>query len=276
MEDLFVEIENIILSHSRRGIDNIRHVLTEGYCGRAAHLIIDNPGTVVIGTGFPVKNSFETDGPVGAIALYRVLSKLGYRPVFVCAPPISRQLMKAYDTYEIPILDWEATRPFVTKALANLAPSLIISIERPGVTKDGRYYNMRGKDISNATAKFDQFFELSNCPTIAFGDGGNEVGMGKIGSAAANLPIRSSVTSCDELVIATVSNWGVYGVIAAMSRILKQDLFSTFDPQVIIAYLVDNGSVDGVTARPECSEDGFDLSVGLSVIEMLRGLLGRP
>jgi hypothetical protein len=35
------------------------------------------------------------------------------------------------------------------------------------------------------------------------------------------------------------------------------------------------GSVDGVTARPELSEDGFPLIVGLSVIDQLRELVRR-
>ena len=35
---------------------------------------------------------------------------------------------------------------------------------------DGRYYNMRGADISDFLAKFDLFFERSECPTIGIGD----------------------------------------------------------------------------------------------------------
>ena len=267
------QIEDIILSHGTRGMDRIRGAVPAGYCARAAKLILENKGRVLIGTGFPVGGSFETDGPIGAIALYRVLERLGYEPIFGCAPPISQVLAGDFRTLEVPILSWEATRPIVESALADIRPSVIVSIERPGVAKDGRYYNMRGKDISDFLAKFDLFFNLCNCPTIGVGDGGNEIGMGNIITELAQLPIVPAVTRCDELVIATVSNWGVYGIIAAMSRKLHQDLFSLFDPVEIVRHLVDRGAVDGKTGVAECTEDGFPLTVGLSIIERLRRLL---
>ena len=239
---------------------------------RAAKLILANKGRVLIGTGFPVGGSFETDGPIGAIALYRVLERLGYEPIFGCAPPISQVLAGHFRTLEVPILSWEATRPMVESALADIRPSVIVSIERPGVAKDGRYYNMRGTDISDFLAKFDLFFDLCNCPTIGVGDGGNEIGMGNIVTELAQLAIVPAVTRCDELVIATVSNWGVYGIIAAMNRELRQDLFRLFDPVEIVRHLVDRGAVDGKTGVSECTEDGFPLTVGLSIIERLRAL----
>ena len=265
-------IEDIILSHGTRGMDRIRGAVPAGYCGRAANLILYNKGRVLIGTGFPVGGSFETDGPIGAIALYRVLERLGYEPIFGCAPPISQVLAGDFRTLEIPILSWEATVPVVKSALADIEPSVIVSIERPGVASDGRYYNMRGKDISDFLAKFDLFFDLCDGPTIAIGDGGNEIGMGNVHAELAQLPIIPSVTMCNELVIATVSNWGVYGIIAALSRELDQDLFRYFDPVEIVRYLVDRGAVDGKTGYAECSEDGFPLAVGLSIIAQLREL----
>lgn len=265
-------IEDIILSYGSRGMDRLRGGLPADYCSRAARMIMENKGRVLIGTGFPVGGSFETDGPVGAIALYRILEKLGYEPIFGCAPPISKVLGDGFRTLEIPILTWQATVAVVDRALADLRPSLIVSIERPGVAKDGRYYNMRGQDISDALAKFDLFFNRCDCATMAVGDGGNEIGMGNIYAEASKLEIKPSVTTCSELVIATVSNWGVYGVIAAMSCAVQQDLFRFFDPVEIVRYLVDRGAVDGKTGYAECSEDGFPLAVGLTIIERLRQL----
>ena len=277
MDTIDVHIEDIILTHSSRGMDALRKSLPEGYCKRAADLILKNKGVVLIGTGFPVGSSFETDGPIGAISLYKVLESLKSRPTFVCAPPISRILSRDFTTYEMPIRNWEESRGLVEMALATLKPSLVISVERPGVTEDGRYYNMRKEDITDYAAKFDLFFDLSNCPTIAFGDGGNEIGMGNISGERSRMSIIPSITKCDELVIATVSNWGVYGVIAAMSLELGEDLFKLFDPAEIADYLLENGSVDGVTLQPENSEDGFPIPVGLSIILKLRDLLpGAP
>jgi len=265
-------IEDIILSHSSRGMDRIRHAIPPGYCSRATRIILKNQGRVLIGTGFPVVGSFETDGPIGAIGLYQVLERMGYEPVFGCAPPISKVLAGSFRTLEIPIVSWEDTVPVVEAALADLQPSLIVSVERPGVAEDGRYYNMRGKDITDFLAKFDLFFNLCKCPTIGVGDGGNEIGMGNVREELAQLSITPSVTTCDELVIATVSNWGVYGIIAAMARDMKQDLLGWFDPIDIVRFLVERGAVDGITGYAECSEDGFPLAVGLSIITQLREL----
>jgi hypothetical protein len=266
-------IEDIILSHGTRGMDRIRGAVPAGFCTRAARRVLDNRGRVLIGTGFPVGGSFETDGPIGAIALYRVLERLGHEPIFGCAPPISQVLARDFRTLEVPILSWEATVPVVEAALAEIRPSAIVSIERPGVAADGRYYNMRGRDISDFLAKFDLFFSLCECQTIGIGDGGNEIGMGNVLAELAHLPIVPSVTRCDELVIATVSNWGVYGIIAAMSCELRRDLFDCFDPAGIVRHLVERGAVDGKTGYAECTEDGFPLSAGLAIIGRLRALL---
>jgi hypothetical protein len=276
MDDLSEKIEKIILQHGQRGMDRLRQSMEPGYCRRAAKIILNNKGVVVIGTGFPVYGSFESDGPIGAIALYRVLVDLAYEPVFACAPPISKILSKGFLTYELPLAGWKESRPAIRKALKDLDPQLIVSIERPGVAADGRYYNMRKKDITDATAKFDLFLQESNCPSIAFGDGGNEIGMGKVAGALANMDVIPSVTSCDELVIASVSNWGVYGVIAVLCDLLGRDLFELVDPESIANYLLANGCVDGVTNRKEASEDGFPIEVSKSIIQQLRDLIFNP
>jgi hypothetical protein len=157
MQALSEQIEDIILQHDNRGMRQLRKALSPGYCYRAARIIRDNTGMVLIGTGFPVFGSFESDGPIGAIALYRVLRELACEPVLVCAPPISKILARNFQTYELPLKDWEKSEPVVKRALVDLEPRLIVSIERPGVSADGRYYNMHKKDISALTAKFDLF-----------------------------------------------------------------------------------------------------------------------
>ena len=273
MKNLSEKIEKIILQHGQRGMDRLQTSMQPGYCRRAAQMILDNKGVVIIGTGFPVSGSFESDGPISAISLYRVLTHLDYEPVFACAPPISKILSNRYTTYELPLVGWDESRPAIKKALTDLNPSLIVSIERPGVTADGRYYNMRKEDITEFTAKFDLFFKESQCPCIAFGDGGNEIGMGNVMKALSNLDIIPSVTTCDELVIASVSNWGVYGVIAALCDLLNRDLIEFIDPEPIANYLVANGCVDGVTNRQEASEDGFPLEISKSIIQQLRDLV---
>jgi hypothetical protein len=276
MNNLSEKIEKIILQHGERGMDRLQENMKPGYCRRAAQMILDNKGVVIIGTGFPVSGSFESDGPISAISLYRVLTHLDYKPVFACAPPISKILSNRYTTYELPLVSWDESRPVIRKALADLNPSLIISIERPGIAADGRYYNMNRQNITEFTAKFDLFFQECQCPCIAFGDGGNEIGMGNVIKALSKLDIIPSVTTCDELIIASVSNWGVYGVMAALCDLLNRDLFELIDPESTANYLVANGCVDGVTNRREASEDGFPIEISKSIIQQLRNLVMTP
>ncbi len=275
MNSLSNQIEKIILQHGTRGMNRLRQHMESGYCERAARLILDNRGVALIGTGFPVSGSFESDGPIGAIALYHVLGHLGHKPIFVCAPPISKILAKDFATHELPITDWNETRPVVRQVLTELKPSLMISVERPGVTADGRYYNMRKEDITHFAAKYDLFFESGFCPTIAFGDGGNEIGMGNLYDVLGELDIIPSVTCCDELVISTVSNWGVYGVLAILSKQFEEDMFRFINPQATVEHLVANGCVDGVTMRLEHTEDGFPITTGIGIIDELRELVSQ-
>ena len=102
---------------------------------------------------------------------------------------------------------------------------------------------------------------------------GNEIGMGNVIKALSDFNIIPSVTTCDELVIASVSNWGVYGVIAALSDLLNKDLFEFIDPESTANYLVANGCLDGVTKRREASEDGFPIEFSKSIIQQLRDLV---
>ena len=273
MNSLSSQIEALILQHDHRGMARLKHHLRPGYCQRSAKLLLNNKGVVLIGTGFPVSGRFESDGPIGAIALYQILTYLGCQPIFVCAPPISKTMARGFMTYEMPVSDWKQSRIFVKKALKELDPALAVSVERPGVAADGRYYNMHRNDITHLVAKYDLFFENGNFPRIAFGDGGNEIGMGNVQTHLASMNIIPSVTLCDELVIASVSNWGVYGVIGVMSQLLNEDLFEHIDPESIANFLMVNGCVDGITHRPESTEDGFPLQVGISIIRQIRNLI---
>jgi hypothetical protein len=273
MDAFSQHIEKIILQFNTRGMVRLYQAINHGYCHRAAQLIRNHPGTVLIGTGFPVKGTFESDGPIGAIAMYDVLQLLDYDPIFVCGPPLSGVLGGRFNTYEMPILEWQASVPVVKEALDKLRPALIMSIERPGITTSGRYFSMKGRDISAYTAKFDLFFDLSTCPTIAFGDGGNEIGMGNFHQLLTELPITPSITTCDELVIATVSNWGVYGVITELSRLLGKNLLAEINLPETLSYLMSNGCLDGVTAKATATEDGFPMAVGHQIIRQLQGTL---
>ncbi|WP_165954390.1 glutamate cyclase domain-containing protein [Seongchinamella unica] len=271
---LSAAIEAALVARNLRNMQVARDALAPGYYLRAAQMLRDIRGPVIIGTGFPVNGTFETDGPVGAIALYDALEKLGAEPWLACGPPLSQCLLDDYRLIELRARSMEAAAVEATNRLEQLQPSAVISIERPGLSADGCYYNMRGEDISSRSAIFDPYITAAECPTIAIGDGGNEIGMGNIRAAIASLDINVAETGCDELLVADVSNWGAYGLIALLGLWRQRDLLAEVFPLEILHYLSAHGSVDGVTRENTLTEDGLDAAEGQQVIDELRILTG--
>jgi len=267
-------IEDILVARNLRGMKTVQPYLQPGYCLRAAKVLRDCRGIVLIGTGFPVVKTFETDGPVGAIAFYQTLEKLGATPILVCGRPISQALAERFRVYEIHVGDHDRREYEARHALTAFRPDAVISIERPGQAADGGYYNMRGESITEHTACFDNFMNLCQCPTIAIGDGGNEIGMGKVADALQGLDIVASTTDCDELIVADVSNWGAYGIISLLSFWNGRDLLGEIVPLEILRYISELGSVDGVTRVNQLTEDGLDVSEGENVLLELRHVCG--
>ena len=270
------KIEDILVARNLRGMKTVQPYLKPGYCLRAAQILRGCQGHVFIGTGFPVVDTFETDGPVGSIALYDALETLGATPIIVCGRPLSEALAAKYRVHEIRVGDHDKREHEALDAMEKYQPQAIVSIERPGQAADGGYYNMRGENISLSTACFDTFMNLSECPTIAIGDGGNEIGMGKVSEALKGLNIVPAATGCDELIVADVSNWGAYAIISFLSVWHGSDLLREIDPLGILKYISQLGSVDGVTRINQLTEDGLPVSEGESILRELREVCGFP
>jgi hypothetical protein len=273
-ETIVQQVEDLMVERDLRGMKSIQKALTPGYYERAAKLLLECRGTVLIGTGFPVDETFETDGPVGAIALYKILEHLGAKPIIVCGDPLSSKISQDYNTYEISVGDLSKGRTEAQKALAELKPEIVLSIERPGLSATGIYANMRGEDISARCACFDYFLIEADCPTIAIGDGGNEIGMGNVTEALASLSITPAMTGCDELLVADVSNWAAHGLIALLGYWQHEDLLSKINTLEILQYISERGSVDGVTRENTLTEDSLASEAGQQLIDQLREITG--
>ena len=263
------QIERLLVRQNLRGMATLQPHLAPGYILRAAKLLNQCSGTVLIGTGFPVLDTFETDGPVGAIGLYQLLQKLGAKPVLVCGDPLYSALKADYQCFQIRVNQYNALPAIAEAALAELQPQLVISIERPGFNANKRYANMRGEDISERCASFDYFLTQAPCPTIGIGDGGNEIGMGNLLQAVSALNITPAVTECDELIVADVSNWAAWGLAAMVSVLRGENLLAGAEPLTILQYLSAKGSVDGVTRLNTLTEDGLAHTEGEILIKDL-------
>lgn len=274
IQALTQQIEDLMVARDLRGMKYLQTALEPGYYQRAAQTLYDCKGTILIGTGFPVDDTFETDGPVGAIALYDTLKHLGANPIIVCGDPLARVIGDDYQVHQISVGDLSQGKQEAIDALAKLNPGVVLSIERPGLSAGGFYANMRGEDISARCACFDYFLIEADCPTIAIGDGGNEIGMGKVSEALSALSITPAVTSCDELLVADVSNWGAHGIIALLGYWSGEDLLSKVNTLDILKYISARGSVDGVTRLNTLTEDSLESGAGQELIDELRRITG--
>ncbi|GAA0703098.1 DUF4392 domain-containing protein [Marinobacterium maritimum] len=267
-------IEALLVERNLRGMAHVRNSMLSGYCLRAALMLQQARGCVLIGTGFPVAGTFETDGPVGAISLYQALEACGAEPVLVCGDPLAGVLEADYRVQRLPLNERDPAVRLqqADDILAEYNPSLVISIERPGQSDDADYYNMRGESIGQHTASFDEIMHRAGCPTIAIGDGGNEIGMGNVRPALKSLDIKAAVTRCNELVVADVSNWGGHALVALLGWLNGRDLLAEFDNMAVLAYLSARGSVDGVTRLNELTEDSLPAADGQAMLLALRQL----
>jgi hypothetical protein len=279
-----VSIEDIILDRDRRGISELRAHLAHDFCDRASDVVLDNPGTVAIVTGFYILSAgaTETDGPPGAVAIGRALEALGREVVYVTDLHSSAIIRVAAGSaariVEFPMADDEASKRFAQDLLSELGPSVVIAIERCGMTADGHYRNMHGKDISDFNARTDYLFE-GQPKTVGIGDGGNEIGMGNLASAVTDVSTlvkEPCVTRVSELIISSVSNWGGYGLVAAMSaREGKDLLLSVGEEKDLIRLMVDAGAVDGMANSQVYRVDGFTLEENRETLERLHRLLAE-
>jgi len=277
-------IEDIILDHDLRGVAALRPHLPAEFCNQAAQYIVDHPGPVAIATGFYIlmAGSLETDGPPGAIAIGNALQALGRRVVYISdshtTPMLRDWLGASAQVVDFPIADAASSLRFAADTLARLQPALLISIERCGRTRDDTYLNMRGADITSHTARLDHLFE-AGVPSVGIGDGGNEIGMGNLAQVIPTvdrLPGNPAVTLVDRLVIASVSNWGGYGLVAALSRIAGRNLLPSVEHETrLIQRLVDLGAVDGTTGEGKYYVDGFTTEQNGELLSRLHQLLAE-
>ena len=129
-----------------------------------------------------------------------------------------------------------------------------------------RCHTMRGRDITSYMSPAHLLFEpvphgRPVLVTIGIGDGGNEIGMGKIPWRIIrdNIPGGAVVACrvpCDHLIVCGISNWGAYGLAAGVQLLrgkVDRRTCSTSDRErEILEAMVQRGPlVDGVTGEQD-------------------------
>src|SRR6266436_2449160 len=243
---------------------------------------------VLLTTGFAVGPGLpETDGPPGTACLGRALRTLRAEVVYVtdavAVPPLQAALKvlgepAAVETFHV-AHGAGGARETARRLLAELRPTHMVAIERPGRSRDGEYRSARGRSLTEWNGALDELFLAApaRIVTVGVGDGGNEVGMGTVRArvvrAGGVFPRIASVVKVKHLVVAGVSNWGAYGIVAELARLTGRALLHTGEEeQAMVQACVDAGAVDGLTHRPEPTVDGLPLPAHIGMLELLRVL----
>jgi len=277
-----ITVEDIILDQDKRGISDLRNLVPRDFCKRSSDLILENPGKILITTGFYIltAGAAETDGPPGAIAIGNALEKLGYEVVYItdeyaldimteCKSEKSRVI-------DFPIMDKTESEEYALELLSVENPSILLSIERCSAAQDDKYRNMRNLDITGSTARIDLLFNKHKT-TIGIGDGGNEIGMGNVLDGvdkSEKLVSYPAISTVNELIISSVSNWGGYGLLSSLSMSTGENVLPTVDEDMqIIRRMVDMGAVDGFSGEQTYKVDGFSLEENAHVLQRLHDIL---
>ncbi|MEL7344803.1 MAG: glutamate cyclase domain-containing protein [Pseudomonadota bacterium] len=309
------------LDLGNRGIEPLykasRKLAGKALCGAAADLLLAIPpsGTAIVTTG-SVSRAWlshelgENDGPSGAAALIRAMW-IARRAtcILVIEETLMAPMAATLRACGVAVTDLETARnasrdgsmacatilPYpVTDAqgqsaaehmLVELKPDVMVSTERVGRNENGIYYNMRGRDYGMGRARIDMLFDAAmarGIPTLAVGDGGNEIGMGLVGDVVkTSVPFGApgdcecgggigAVSGADILMTAAVSNWGCTAICAAMAlRVGDKRLIHTPAMEArLLEVMTANGLINSADGLIDPHVDGINDTTHIAVAEL--------
>ncbi len=269
---------------------------------------------VYVMTGFvlrPYKKA-EMDGIVSSMLLCRALVKaFGAKPIIICpednyeavknmAACVGLHLFEDIDTLmEIPVSmgvicftkDAAKAAAQADEIIKKAKPAAVVSIECPGANEKGCYHNAIGLGVTELEAKQDILFEKiqeMGILNIAIGDLGNEIGMGTIQDTlekyipyarkgACNCGCEGGIavkTKADNIITATVSDWGCYAMIAAMAY-LKEDIeiMHTQELEKEAIMCASNSGMIDMYGWLIPAIDGFGLEINLPIVSLMREMV---
>ncbi|MBQ8015297.1 MAG: DUF4392 domain-containing protein [Clostridia bacterium] len=260
-------------------------------CVNAARKIIETvkkDDVVFIMTGFILApfNKAETDGVIGSVLLACALVRaLGAKPVVVCPDEcvgaveklLAYLLEDSSDSVEIFVFtkDESEAAGCADKLISQACPKAVISIECPGKDKNGVYRNAKGFDVTELEAKQDVLFEKlceKGILNIAIGDLGNEIGMSTIsGCLESKIPVSPVRTKTDNIITATVSDWGSYSLIAMLAYLLENpDIMHDANvQQEAMNIACRNGLID-MSGEHIPAIDGFGVEITASIVALMK------
>jgi len=275
---------------------------------------VHEDSSVIISTGFLLPPFFpcgETDGPPGAVAIaHAIYQGIGARIVFMTETELIEMLkatcrgggLSLYSAKEfqsIPggmtVLDFprEAKRATeeAKRILGEMDISAVVTVEKIGRNEKDIYHTARGSKMSEYVAGVDLLVEEAKkrgILTIGIGDLGNEIGLGSVADVARSVigPLGKQCNcgcgggivtkvGAEIPIIATISNWGAYGVAACLAALLGRGdiLHSANTEKRMLEECAGAGARDGSAVRPTLSSDGVALEANQGIVYLLHELV---
>lgn len=173
-----------------------------------------------------------------------------------------------------------------------ILPKAVIAIEAPGANVCGEYHNATGLNLTDLEAKSDVLFQKlkdRGVLNFAIGDLGNEIGMGTIGEHIKKyVPYTAqnqcqcscqcgilAATKADNIITATVSDWGCYGLMAAIAFLKKDlDIFHKGDMEMEVMRVATRCGIVDMTGSLIPGIDGFNTKMNVNIVELMRQCTG--
>ncbi|XP_070578213.1 D-glutamate cyclase, mitochondrial-like [Ptychodera flava] len=273
-------------------------------------LSLSHSSSVVIATGFPCvvdkTPPHENDGLSGTIALATMLQALGKQVtvmvdtsmetlmIDIITKLVSRGVIsKSIDVTSFPPSGQDANLQTAREFLSGedeLHPKYqhLVAIERVGRASDKTWRSMRAVDLTSLVSPIDLLFDAAKdmpyVSTTGIGDGGNELGMGKVQDRVVEHINQGSEVACevaaDYLITAGVSDWGGFALSMALYAVslcpvhdrylrkavgfplqnedsLRPMLLTAEKQEAMLSVLMDHGICDGVLGELSMSVDGL-------------------
>ena len=267
------------------------------------------PGDTVLvltGAGYaPTLPKGENDGPPGAASLARALYKgLGAVPVYAIEECHSGPMIASSHAAGVMVKSFEEARDlrlgaactiapltqdevpdWVMRIFDTMSPKALITTERLGPGAGNVIHNSTGhpwsgpdREVKHDVIDIAPLVDEANkrgILTIGIGDHGNELGFGSIRDTVAKVLPRGdrmgTVTATEFLLPAMMSNWGCYGIQAALAFLLKTPslVHSMEDERRIVRACLDAGGLEAINCSTDAWVDGLDLESSMACVQLL-------
>lgn len=263
---------------------------------------------VLTGAGYaPAMPKGESDGPPGAASLAKILYKgLGAVPVYVCetlhtdpivasshaAGLMVKELHEAKIGFGAALAEAPTSQAevdaWIVKLFDELQPKAVIATEKVGVAFNGLVHNATGQPMTNpdeiGMVEITGLLAEANkrgIYTIGIGDHGNEAGFGSIREAVERIMPKGdqlcAASKADLVMPVMMSNWGCYGIEAALAFLLKRPdlVHSPAQEERIVRACLDAGGLEAMYCTTDFFVDGLDGETSMAVVQFLGNIVRK-